>query len=63
MCVCVCVRLCVCTCMLVWVDRIIGAVNVLGSAQAKRCFSVRTVWCRAELWGCGKAITVDFRGN
>lgn len=50
-------------CMHVWVDREIGPVNVPGSAQAKRCRSVRTVRCCAELWGCGKAIRVDFRGN
>lgn len=61
--VCYCVHACLCVCVNVWVDRVIGPVNVLDSAQGKRCCSVRTVWCVAELWGCGKAITVDFRGN
>lgn len=61
--VCYCVHACLCACVNVWVDRVIGPVNVLDSAQGKRCCSVRTVWCVAELWGCGKAITVDFRGN
>lgn len=63
----VCVWLCVCmaVCECVWLDRIIGPVNVLSLCfgQAERYYSERTVWHCAALWGCGNAISVDFRGN
>lgn len=52
-----------CVCM--WLDRIIGPVNVLSLCfgQAEWYYSERTVWHCAALWGCGNTISVDFRGN
>lgn len=38
----------------VWVDRVIGPVKVLGSAQGAWCWSICTAWCSLSCGGVGK---------